>query len=94
VQLGWLAGRTRQRFSEVECEGDDELKLLWIACGVDDRLIELNRKLRAWLEAKGVRKVDIGDAWRAYVDGLAAESFVVYATAVSVISVMVPGEEA
>jgi hypothetical protein len=35
------------------------LKLLWIACGTDDRLIELNRKLRTWLEGKGVHKVDV-----------------------------------
>src|SRR6266853_454358 len=46
-------------FPRLNAKANDELKLLWIACGVDDRLIELNRKLRAWLEAKGIRKVDI-----------------------------------
>ncbi|PYQ49473.1 MAG: esterase [Acidobacteria bacterium] len=30
------------------------LRLLWIACGTEDRLIEPNRKLRDWLTAKGV----------------------------------------
>jgi len=29
------------------------------ACGTDDRLIELNRKLRAWLASKNVKHVDI-----------------------------------
>ena len=46
-------------FPRSNAKAKDELKLLWIACGVDDRLIELNRKLRAWLEAKGIHKVDI-----------------------------------
>jgi enterochelin esterase-like enzyme len=35
------------------------LKLLWIACGTEDRLIDVNRRLRKWLESKGVHKVDI-----------------------------------
>jgi enterochelin esterase family protein len=31
-----------------------ELHLLWIACGTEDRLIEPNRKLIAWLTGRGV----------------------------------------
>jgi enterochelin esterase family protein len=46
-------------FPKLNAKANQQLKLLWIACGVDDRLIELNRKLRAWLETKGVRKVDV-----------------------------------
>jgi enterochelin esterase-like enzyme len=46
-------------FPKLDAKANNQLKLLWIACGVDDRLIELNRKLRSWLEAKGVHKVDI-----------------------------------
>jgi len=33
--------------------------LLWIACGTDDRLIEINRKFRAWLASKKIQHVSI-----------------------------------
>jgi enterochelin esterase family protein len=56
---GGLPEEFDKDFPRLNAKANDELKLLWIACGVDDRLIELNRQLRAWLEAKGVRKVDI-----------------------------------
>jgi enterochelin esterase family protein len=46
-------------FPKLDAKANSQLKVLWIACGVDDRLIELNRKLRSWLEAKGVHKVDV-----------------------------------
>ena len=46
-------------FPKLDAKANQQLKLLWIACGVDDRLIELNRKLRSWLETKGVHKVDV-----------------------------------
>jgi enterochelin esterase family protein len=46
-------------FPGLDAKANAQLKLLWIACGVDDRLIELNRKLRTWLEAKGIHKTDI-----------------------------------
>jgi enterochelin esterase-like enzyme len=46
-------------FPKVDAKSNNQLKVLWIACGVDDRLIELNRKLRSWLEAKGIHKVDV-----------------------------------
>jgi enterochelin esterase-like enzyme len=34
-------------------------QLLWVACGVDDTLIDINRKFREWLKTKGVVHVDI-----------------------------------
>lgn len=36
-----------------------ELHLLWIACGTEDRLIEPNRKLVAWLRTKQVKLTPI-----------------------------------
>jgi enterochelin esterase family protein len=33
---------------------NEELHLLWMACGTEDRLIEPNRKMIAWLKTKGV----------------------------------------
>jgi enterochelin esterase-like enzyme len=56
---GGLPEEFDKDFPNLNAKANDELKLLWIACGADDRLIELNRKLRAWLAAKGVHKVDI-----------------------------------
>jgi len=46
-------------FPKLDAKANNQLKVLWIACGVDDRLIELNRRLRSWLDAKGVHKVDV-----------------------------------
>jgi len=46
-------------FPKLDATANDKLKVLWIACGVDDRLIELNRKMRAWLDSKGIKKVEV-----------------------------------
>jgi len=46
-------------FPGLDAKANERLKVLWIACGVEDRLIDLNRKLRVWLEAKGIHKTDI-----------------------------------
>ena len=35
------------------------LRLLWIACGTEDRLIDGSRKFRDWLQSKGVRHTGI-----------------------------------
>ena len=54
-------------FPGLDAKANDKLRLLWIACGTDDRLIDLNRKLRTWLESKGVHSTPIetpgGHAW-------------------------------
>ncbi|MFN7936323.1 MAG: hypothetical protein U0R19_23540 [Bryobacteraceae bacterium] len=34
---------------------NDRLRLLWIACGVDDRLIDSNRKFLEFLKSKNVK---------------------------------------
>src|SRR6266446_4167045 len=46
-------------FPGLDAKANNQLKVLWIACGVDDRLIELNRKLRSWLDTKDIKKVDV-----------------------------------
>jgi enterochelin esterase family protein len=38
---------------------NQELHLLWMACGTEDRLIEPNRKMIAWLKSKGVNLTPI-----------------------------------
>src|SRR3981189_1890357 len=65
-------------FPKLDAKASEQLKVLWIACGVDDRLIELNRKLRVWLDAKGVHKVDVetpgGHTWVVWRRNLVAFS--------------------
>jgi enterochelin esterase-like enzyme len=42
-------------FPKLDQSANKELKLLWIACGTEDRLIDTNRKFRDMLSAKYVR---------------------------------------
>jgi S-formylglutathione hydrolase FrmB len=42
-------------FTKLDQSVNNQLKLLWIACGTEDRLIVTNRKLRDMLSAKFVR---------------------------------------
>ena len=46
-------------FPKVDAGSNEKLKLLWIACGTDDHLIEINRKFKSWLKEKGVPFTDI-----------------------------------
>ena len=46
-------------FPSLDAKANQQLRLLWIACGTDDELIDGNRKLRAWLASKGVQHVDV-----------------------------------
>jgi enterochelin esterase family protein len=42
-------------FPALDAKANTQLRLLWIACGTEDRLIDVNRKFRDWLTSKGVR---------------------------------------
>jgi enterochelin esterase family protein len=42
-------------FPGLDARANAKLKLLWIACGTDDRLIEPNRRFHAWLDSKGIK---------------------------------------
>ena len=46
-------------FPELSSNANSQLRLLWIACGTDDHLIEINRKFRAWLDSKGIHHTDV-----------------------------------
>jgi enterochelin esterase-like enzyme len=46
-------------FPSLDSKANQQLRLLWVACGTDDRLIDLNRKFRGWLGSKGIQHVDI-----------------------------------
>src|SRR5262249_14155315 len=42
-------------FPALDSKANAQLRLLWIACGQGDRLIETNRKFHDWLKSKDVR---------------------------------------
>lgn len=46
-------------FPRLNASANRQLRLLWIACGTDDRLIDTNRKFRQWLQARGIEHVDV-----------------------------------
>ena len=46
-------------FSGLDSKANQQLKVLWIACGTEDRLITANRNLREWLKTKGINHTDI-----------------------------------
>lgn len=56
-------------------KANQQLHLLWIACGTDDHLITLNRSLRAWLKSKDVQHTAIetpgGHVWMLWRRNLA-----------------------
>jgi enterochelin esterase-like enzyme len=66
-KFGWIGafssgGITEEfdkEFPAVNAKYTENLHLLWIACGTDDHLIDINRKVRAWLASKNIKHVDI-----------------------------------
>jgi enterochelin esterase family protein len=46
-------------FPSLDAKANQQLHLLWIACGTEDHLITVNRSLREWLKAKGVKATEI-----------------------------------
>jgi enterochelin esterase family protein len=56
---GGLPGDFDTQFPGLDATANARLRVLWIACGTEDHLIDLNREFRAWLASKGVRHTDI-----------------------------------
>ncbi len=56
---GGLGDDFASDFPQLTSEINAQLRLLWIACGTDDRLITLNRNLVSWLEGKGIHLTQI-----------------------------------
>src|SRR5271165_829058 len=46
-------------FPTLDAKANQQLHLLWIACGTEDHLITVNRSLREWLKSKGVKATEI-----------------------------------
>ncbi|MGO9587659.1 MAG: esterase [Limisphaerales bacterium] len=51
---GGLSTNFAAQFPTLDEKTGEQLRLLWIACGKEDRLIESNQKLVEWLNSKGV----------------------------------------
>ncbi len=56
---GGLPEPYEKDFPSLDSKANQQLKLLWIACGTEDRLITANRNLREWLKQKGINHTDI-----------------------------------
>jgi enterochelin esterase-like enzyme len=49
----------QKQFPSLDATANQQLHLLWIACGTEDHLITINRNLREWLKTKGVKMTEI-----------------------------------
>jgi enterochelin esterase family protein len=52
---GGLAEDFASSFPQLDSKANAKLRALWIACGTQDSLIEINRKFRDWLESKEIK---------------------------------------
>jgi enterochelin esterase family protein len=65
--FAWVAGFSagglgedfNATFPTLDAKANTQLRLLWIACGTDDRLIDANRKFREWLKSKSVQVTEV-----------------------------------
>jgi enterochelin esterase-like enzyme len=56
---GGITEEFDKEFPALDSKATEQLHLLWIACGTEDHLLDINRKFRAWLTAKNVKHVDV-----------------------------------
>jgi enterochelin esterase family protein len=56
---GGMGDDFNKSFAALNSNANARLRLLWIACGTEDRLIEGNRKFREWLTSKAIRHTPI-----------------------------------
>jgi enterochelin esterase family protein len=64
------------RYQALDAKANAQVRLLWIACGTEDRLLEVNRKFHQLLEGKQIRHTWIetpgGHTWMVWRRNLAA----------------------
>ena len=48
-----------KNFPNVNAKTAAQLKLLWIACGTDDTLNNVNRQFKGWLKSKDIPLTDL-----------------------------------
>jgi enterochelin esterase-like enzyme len=65
-QFAWIAPMSSATFDNpakafpaLDAKAAEQIKLLWIACGKEDGLIQNNRQFKAWLTSKDVKFTDV-----------------------------------
>jgi enterochelin esterase family protein len=56
---GGIPGDFQTDFPSLDAKANQQIRLLWIACGTEDHLITMNRHFREWLKSKGIQHVDV-----------------------------------
>jgi enterochelin esterase-like enzyme len=56
---GGITQEFDKEFPTLNSKSNSQIHLLWIACGTEDHLIDINRSLRTWLATKEIKHVDI-----------------------------------
>ena len=56
---GGFTPEFEKEFPKLDAKSNQQIKLLWIACGTEDRLIDINRTFRKWLASKNIAHADI-----------------------------------
>jgi enterochelin esterase-like enzyme len=56
---GGMPDEFEKDFPGLDAKASQQIRLLWIACGTEDRLLTVNRNLREWLKTKAVSHTDI-----------------------------------
>jgi len=73
---GGLPENFNVEFAALDSKANSQLRLLWIACGTEDRLIDINRRFRSWLTSKGIHHTEIetpgAHTWMVWRRNLAA----------------------
>jgi enterochelin esterase-like enzyme len=56
---GGIPEEFQKDFPALDAKANQQIHLLWIACGTEDHLITVNRNFRGWLKTKGVKATEI-----------------------------------
>lgn len=69
-------GDFAKNFPALDAKANTQLRLLWIACGSDDRLNEVNRQFKDWLKSKDIQFTNVetpgfGHVWPLWRQNLA-----------------------
>jgi enterochelin esterase-like enzyme len=56
---GGFTPEFEKEFPSLGAKSNQQIKLLWIACGTEDHLIDINRDFRKWLASKNVTHADV-----------------------------------
>jgi len=56
---GGIPDDFQKDFPALDAKANQQIHLLWIACGTEDHLIIVNRSFRDWLKTKGVKATEI-----------------------------------